>query len=148
MTGNLALFDRYAIVCHSRGVSLPPPRHESFKIRLRRAIDAQGLTIAEVARRLDPEDPSRGERNLYRWLSPSTTHMPSRASREALAKALGVEPDFFDPRLGAEAMLEIARAYAQAELREEVVLRRVWCAPGGPYGGCYMTDAQRELVSA
>lgn len=130
------------------GMSLPPPRHESFRIRLRRAIDEQDLTIAEVARRLDPDNPSRGERNLYRWLSPSSTHMPSHASREALSRVLGREPDFFDPKLGVAEMLEIARAYAKAELREEVILRRLWCAPGGPFGGCYLTDSERELVEA
>lgn len=127
-------------------MSLPPPRHESFKIRLRRAIDEEGLTIAEVARRLDPDDPSRGERNLYRWLSRSSTMLPSRASREALARALGREPDFFDPKLGVAEALEIARAYAVAELHEEVVNRRLWAPPGGPFGGWYLTREQRELL--
>lgn len=74
----------------------PSPRpHESFKARLREAIDEQGLTIAELARRLDPEMPERAERNLYRWLSPTSRILPSRASQQALAEALGLRPDFF-----------------------------------------------------
>ena len=128
-------------------MSLPPPEHESFKIRLRSVMEEQGLTIYGLARLIDPVNPEAAERNLYRWLSPSSTSLPSLASRRALARALGVDESFFDPRIGVEGMREIARAYAQAELREKVIRRRVWVHPDGPHGGCYLTSLERELVS-
>lgn len=128
-------------------MSLPPPPYESFKIRLRRAMADKGVSIYRLARLIDPDNPKSAERNLYRLLSPSSTQMPSRVYRQALARALGVDEDFFDPRIGVEHSLEIARAYAEAEIREMVILRRLWAPPGGPYGGYFLTREQRELIS-
>ena len=129
-------------------MSLPPPEYESFKTRLRQVMQAQGMSVYRLARLLHPDNPEGAERNIRRWLSPHSTHMPSLASRLALARALGVDESFFDPRPGVREMNDIARAYATAELHETVVRRRVWCAPGGPFGGCYLNAQQRELVNA
>ena len=126
-------------------MSLPPPEYESFKIRFRQALDAQGMSVYRLARLLDPDNPEGAERNIRRWLSPSSTHMPSLASRLALARALGVDESFFDPRPGAEQRAKIARAEEQLDLTLLRVAREVWCPPDGPFGGYYL---ERELVTA
>jgi transcriptional regulator with XRE-family HTH domain len=65
-----------------------------FAQYLRAAIQEEGVTIYALARTLDPANPDRAERNLYRWLSGQTN--PSIISRRALALALGRPPDFFN----------------------------------------------------
>ena len=110
-------------------------------------MDEQGVTIYGLARLLDPDNPDSAERNIYRWLSPESTTIPTLQSRIALALALGRDPDFFDPRIGVAEALKIARIHALAELREEIVLRHVWAPEGGPLGGYFLTREQRELIS-
>ena len=118
-------------------MSLPPPEHESFKIRLRQALDAQGMSVYRLARLLDPDNPERSERNIFRWLSPSSTHMPSLASRLALARALGVDEDFFAPAVDEALMTRLADAAATFRRAEMVVGRLAWVAPGCSTGGWY-----------
>ena len=64
-----------------------------FPERLREALDKQGVSIYRLSRLLDPENPSRAERNIYKWLAGS--HEPSEANRRNLAAVLGLSPDFF-----------------------------------------------------
>lgn len=135
-------------MCHPPAMSLPPPPHESFKIRLRGAIEAAGISVYALARKLDPANPETAERNLRRWLSPTSTHLPSPASAKALSEALGVTPDFFDPQPGAMEMAELARARAAVAFREEIIRRRVWCPPGGPFGGYYLAPDERKRFSS
>jgi transcriptional regulator with XRE-family HTH domain len=130
-------------------MSIPPPEHEAFKIRLRHLLSERGLSIYAAARLIDPDNPELAERSLFRWLSPSSTTLPSPASRRALARALGVDEDFFVPSLGADAMLEIARAHAWADLNEDLIRRARWAGVGGvSFGGHYLSREQRELIGA
>lgn len=129
-------------------MSLPPPDYESFKARLRRTMVEEELTVYGLARRLDPVNPKKAERYLYRWLSPGTKRLPHLAQRVALARALGRDPDFFDPKPGAVDMLKVRRAFAVAGFELELAQRRAWCGSDGPHGGWYLTPEQRVLVGA
>lgn len=54
--------------------------------------------IGPLARALDPDNHDRGERNLHRWLDRTDPTLPRAAARASLARALGKDADFFDPR--------------------------------------------------
>lgn len=144
-------------------MSLPPPKFESFKRRLRlAAIEAgfvrttrlgepilddtgsQQVNVYRLARHIDPENPWVAERNLRRWLDPRAKTLPSRASRDALARVLGRDPDFFDPKPGVSELREIAAAYSMAELLETRVMRKVWAT----HEGHYLEPAVKPLVRA
>jgi transcriptional regulator with XRE-family HTH domain len=91
-----------------------------FAERLRDAIEKKELTIYALACLLDPQNPERAERNLYRWLSGQT--VPSAASRLALTKALGLRPDFFRaPGAGVERVAMRLRLILDDLEREMVV---------------------------
>lgn len=64
--------------------------------RLRAAIASRGTTVYALARELDPSNPERAERNLRRWLAGS--NVPGPASRLALAEALELPDDYFEPQ--------------------------------------------------
>lgn len=65
----------------------------SFGRKLRRSLDRQGVSVRELARRIRPDDPETGRRNIARWLAPVDRAVtPSRATINAVADVLGVDP--------------------------------------------------------
>lgn len=64
----------------------------SFGQRLRRELDSQGVSVRELARRIRPDDPESGRRNIARWLAPRNRAVtPSRATINLVADVLGVD---------------------------------------------------------
>lgn len=87
---------------------LAPPRHirEEFARRLKDAMAAKGLNQAELARRATDRLPKGSPGNITRDLISNyarAQHVPRRHYLEAIAKALGVEPDTLLP-IGAQPM--------------------------------------------
>jgi transcriptional regulator with XRE-family HTH domain len=70
-----------------------PSSRKTFARQLREELSRQKLGIRTLARRMDPERPETARRSLYKWLGGE--HLPSRASREAVAVALGLPEDHF-----------------------------------------------------
>jgi hypothetical protein len=68
----------------------------SFSLKLGAELERQNVSIRELSRRLNPDDPGTARRNIHRWLSPVGHTKPSRASRRNVAVALGLDPDYFD----------------------------------------------------
>lgn len=69
------------------------PRTE-FGRNLRAELDARRVSVRELARRMQPDNPEGMRRNIARWLSPEETAVePSAASVRATAAALGVAPE-------------------------------------------------------
>lgn len=62
---------------------------EAFAYKLRKLVDRSGYSIRALGKAVDPTDPERGRRRVQRHLSGK--HLPSRASRDAYAEALGVD---------------------------------------------------------
>lgn len=65
----------------------------TFAVQLRQAIDTEDISVRELARRLNPENPEAPRSGLHKWLAGK--HVPSRTSRRAVARALGLSPDHF-----------------------------------------------------
>lgn len=68
-------------------------RRLRFAFELRQALDDSGQSVRGLSRRLNPESPETARSNLSRWLRGA--HVPSRASRRAVAAALGLPADHF-----------------------------------------------------
>lgn len=69
------------------------PRTE-FGRKLHVELERQGVSVRELARRMQPGNPEGMRRNIARWLSSEVTAVvPSPASVNATAEALGVSPD-------------------------------------------------------
>lgn len=71
-----------------------------FASKLRKTMAEEGMSLYGLALRYaaKAEPPilrESAERSLYKWLDPNDPTRPSRASRRALALALGKPPDFF-----------------------------------------------------
>jgi hypothetical protein len=63
----------------------------TFRTWLRDKLDEPGApSTRSLGERLDPYEPERGRRNVYRWLNGIG---PSEASRRAVAEAFGVPVD-------------------------------------------------------
>jgi hypothetical protein len=65
----------------------------TFALQLRQAIDGQDVSVRELARRLNPENPEAPRSGLHKWLKGK--HVPSRSSRRTVAVALGLPADHF-----------------------------------------------------
>lgn len=64
----------------------------SFGQRLRRQLDSKGVSVRELARRIRPDDPETGRRNIARWLAPRDRAVtPSRATINLVADALRID---------------------------------------------------------
>lgn len=63
---------------------------EVFAHRLRSLIEREGHSVRGFGKLADPGNPERGRRRLQRHLSGK--HLPSKASRDSYAGALGVDP--------------------------------------------------------
>lgn len=66
----------------------------TFADKLHAALDDQGISVRELARRLNPENPEAARSGIHKWLA--NKHEPHRASRRAVAVALGLEPNHFN----------------------------------------------------
>jgi transcriptional regulator with XRE-family HTH domain len=78
-------------------VASQTPRTE-FGRNLRVELNRQGVSVRELARRMQPENPEAMRRNIARWVSPEPTAVnPSRASVNAVASALGVAAESLLP---------------------------------------------------
>jgi hypothetical protein len=80
------------------GIVQPMP-DTPFAELLRETMEEEQVTIYGLARRYATQVvPSirveTAERSIYKWLAGD--HLPNSSSREALARALGRAPDFFD----------------------------------------------------
>lgn len=64
---------------------------EAFAHRLRSLLEQQEYSVRGFGKKVDPEQPERGRRRVQRHLSGE--HLPSKASRDSYADALGVEPE-------------------------------------------------------
>lgn len=109
-----------------------PPRTR-FATRVRSEMDAQGLSVRALARRIDPANLDRARRNLHRWLDEGM--QPTRTSRVAVARALGVdvselEEDDDDEEGDIQAVLT---AWVTTIVRAEI-LRVAAAAEGGSAG--------------
>lgn len=62
----------------------------SFAAWLRSEMKAQGMGVRELGRRIDPDDPERGRRNIHRWLNGTK---PNSWMRERVSRALDVSED-------------------------------------------------------
>jgi hypothetical protein len=68
------------------------------------------MTVYALSREIDPENPQRAERSIYRWLAGD--HMPSLASRDVLADALSVDRETLEPDEDDEAhMADLGRRW-------------------------------------
>lgn len=75
-------------------VTLMVVERTPFGRKLRDQLDRQSISVRELARRMQPDDPESARRNIARWLAPrASAVMPSRANVRAVAEALGVAPD-------------------------------------------------------
>ena len=68
-------------------------RRLTFALHLRRAMDDKEISIRELARRLNPENPEAPRSLLHKWLKGK--HVPSRTSRRAVARALDLPVGHF-----------------------------------------------------
>jgi transcriptional regulator with XRE-family HTH domain len=69
----------------------------SFAEQLRAEIERKGISIKELARLIAADlgiQPESARPLIYKYLRGE--HLPDARMREALARALGLEPDFFD----------------------------------------------------
>lgn len=94
-------------------------RRLRFAVQLRDAIDESGTSIRGLSRKLNPQSPETARSNLSRWLRGA--HVPSRASRRAVAAALGLPADHFgtDDDEEPDPMVDLLRSI-RALVREEV----------------------------
>lgn len=60
----------------------------TFAVQLRNAMDDNNVSIRELARRLNPENPEAIRSGIHKWLRGK--HLPSRTSRRTVAAALGL----------------------------------------------------------
>jgi transcriptional regulator with XRE-family HTH domain len=90
-------------------MAAPAKPRSFFGHRLRAELERNGTSIREVARRLNPGNVEFARRNLTRWITGGVT--PTRANRQAVAVALGLDPSFFDEDDEEEAeMADLVRA--------------------------------------
>lgn len=76
----------------------------NFVRRVRAEMASQELSVRALARRMDPANLNRARRNLHRWLDGGIT--PGRASRVAVAEALGLPEGELDDEEDEAAMRE------------------------------------------
>jgi hypothetical protein len=61
------------------------PAQDTVAAKLEAAIKERGVSVRALGRAIDPDDPERGRRNVYRWLKGTP---PEDHNAAALAKAL------------------------------------------------------------
>jgi transcriptional regulator with XRE-family HTH domain len=66
-----------------------------FGEKLRGELARQDMSIRELARRLDPDNPQHTRRALHKWIA-ADPPAPSKASRARVAGALGLDPAHFE----------------------------------------------------
>lgn len=64
-----------------------------FGSLLRDALTSQGVSIRELARRLNPERPETARRSLIRYIKGEV--IPEQRNRDEIAAALGLSTDYF-----------------------------------------------------
>ena len=69
-------------------------RQATFGRRLRADLEAQKVSVRELGRRLNPNEPQVGRRAVHKYLADK--HVPRRSTRARLAVALGFEPGRYD----------------------------------------------------
>lgn len=65
--------------------------NQPFNIQLRADLDELDVSVRELARRLNPENPEGARSGIHKWLRGD--HFPSRSSRRQVAQALGFTAD-------------------------------------------------------
>ncbi len=68
-------------------------RRSTFAEQLRTELNRRGLGVRTLARMIAPENVNSTRVLIHKWLREE--HSPSAASRVAVARALGLPPEFF-----------------------------------------------------
>lgn len=95
----------------------------SFQTKLGVELEARNMGYRTLARLIDPDNVESARRAIRKWMK--GVHTPTRASRDAVTDALGLERGALDPDDEEESLMRALMAGLQTEPIAVDALRRM-----------------------
>lgn len=95
----------------------------SFQTKLAAELGERGMGYRTLAKLLDPENVETQRRTIRRWMK--GVQAPTRASRDAVTDALGLERGVLDPDDEEDSLVRVLMAGLEREPAAADVLRRM-----------------------